>query len=360
MSNTQPQRMKYTYVTAWSVIGGINMPGDLATMELVTGDGSTCVLTKTPDEHLMKIDRGTAAANLLLSVIFRSAQSDSLDERLEVQLAKIREERKHKMGTFPVLIFTGTGDAEVTVKSNANRHDDFMITFDGVDKGPIRKRHQHEIHAIKGALGLETSSRVRYKQMTSGIYFTNEESLTVYSLTFNMSADMVVSSVLGADALARLTDRFSRLRLDREMQSVLRLYAEMNDQDREPLRVFLAGFFALEILIHKAFSTYEEEVLAQLHNGRQAFFSTKFVERLRETMSGKYRLADKFLLVSAALFPDMDAAAAEGEFVRFMMLKKQRDEISHGNEFSEDRLPVNELNDLLTKYISAHALTPRV
>jgi hypothetical protein len=356
MSESKQQRMKYTYVTAWSVIGGINLPTDLPTMEIVTEDGTTGILTKEPDGFLAQIDRGTAVGNLFLHTVFGPALTGSVDERLELQLNQIREGRKQQVGTFPVLIFSGTGDVEVSLDSSAHRYGDFMTVFDGLDKESIRKQHRLEIHAMKASLGLQASSRVQFKQVASGVYLTPEEGLTLYSLNISMRADLTVSSPLDTSAPAIISELFQNLRQDRDLQSVLRLYAEMNDQSREPLRVFLAGFFALEILIHKAFSRYEEEVLTQLQAGRQAFFSKKFVERLRETMSGKYRLADKFLLVSAALFHDMDEGTAEAEFQRFMLLKKQRDEISHGNEFSEDQLPVAQLHELLTKYIVAHAV----
>ena len=53
--------------------------------------------------------------------------------------------------------------------------------------------------------------------------------------------------------------------------------------------------------------------------------------------------------------PQQSTADAQADLDAFLAIKKQRDNIAHGGEFDEPRLPLAELNRLLMKYLAAHA-----
>ena len=70
-------------------------------------------------------------------------------------------------------------------------------------------------------------------------------------------------------------------------------------------------------------------------------------------MKDKYRLTDKFIAITAVLFPNIEDAEAEKYYKEFCKLKDLRDSIFHGEPFSEKDLPVQELAALLRKYVLA-------
>jgi hypothetical protein len=75
-------------------------------------------------------------------------------------------------------------------------------------------------------------------------------------------------------------------------------------------------------------------------------------------MKDKYRLTDKFVVVAAVLFPAIPDIELEGDYETFCRLKKLRDSISHGDEFSEKNLPIEDVAALLRKYVIAHIEPP--
>ncbi len=83
-----------------------------------------------------------------------------------------------------------------------------------------------------------------------------------------------------------------------------------------------------------------------------------FFQRIREVMKGKYTLTDKFIAVTAVLFPCDPDNTLEEDYKKFRRLKELRDSISHGEKFSERDLPVHELATLLRKYVLARLEMP--
>ncbi len=132
----------------------------------------------------------------------------------------------------------------------------------------------------------------------------------------------------------------------------------MADYETDRLKAFLSGWAAIEILIAKTFKTYEDAFLSPLANAEQQGLREKFLARVKSVMKDKYRLTDKFAAVGAVLFPYAPESESQKDFEKFIKLKKLRDSIFHGEEFSERDLPVYELAVLLRKYILAHVERP--
>ncbi|MFX9688434.1 hypothetical protein ABTO93_19760, partial [Acinetobacter baumannii] len=82
----------------------------------------------------------------------------------------------------PLLLFQGTGQLDVTIGQHAQRHADFILTFDAYDKTDIRSRYAHQHRAMQLALALEPKTRVRFEEATSGTFCTGADGSTVYSL----------------------------------------------------------------------------------------------------------------------------------------------------------------------------------
>jgi hypothetical protein len=76
--------------------------------------------------------------------------------------------------------------------------------------------------------------------------------------------------------------------------------------------------------------------------------------RLREVMSDKYRLADKFLIIASVLDPNGAADSAK----EFVNLKKFRDSLLHALDTpSLLLLPTGAVQNLVLKFMKLHLLT---
>lgn len=348
--------MRYTYIAAWTVVGGVSLPSDLPTVELFRSDQSCFVLTREPDVYLSTADRGFAIGSSMLHGFLGRTGEGNISDSLNTVIAKLRADRQKKVGNHAVLVYEASGDIDATIPEISKEHDDFMVTFDAVDKDSIKKRHHADIRAMKLALSLEGDTAPKFTTLVGDVYLTTESSKVVYSITFSMSAEVSTSSGLSEEKVLRISSRYLGLRKDRDLEQVQRLYAQMTDSRSDQLKAFLSGWAALEILITKTFRDYENRFLSPLTEAGQLSLRERFLQRLKSVMKDKYRLSDKFLIVASMLFPDPADTSVEDDFEKFSKLKGLRDSIFHGEEFEEKGIPVVELKTLLRKYILAHSI----
>lgn len=347
--------MTYTHLRAWRVVGGIGMPPNSDKITLASGEGWSYSLTNNIDAVYAISDRGMALGHLALQGIFGPAKVGTLEERLAAAIEEIQQARREKTGCYPLLLFMGNGCADVTIGKSAQQRDYYILTFDAYDKAAIRQEHIQQHRAMQLSLALESKTRIRFDEVSAGTYCTNAEGHTVYSLTFSGNAELTVSSPLAAEIPEAIARRFAILSKCSDLASSVRLYADMATYGREPFRVFISGWTALEILIQKTFKDYEERFFSTLAIPHQPEMAAKFLARMRQTMSNKHNLLDRFTLVSAVLLPSQETGEAEADLATFKRIKVQRDEIAHGAAFEESFLPVDELSGLLMKYLAAHA-----
>jgi hypothetical protein len=119
------------------------------------------------------------------------------------------------------------------------------------------------------------------------------------------------------------------------------------------LRAFLFGWTALEILVAKAFKAYEKEFFSSAGNGWQQTLREGFIGSVRKMLESRYRSTDRFSAVTAVLFSDLAEEEVRGRLRSFSRLKELRDAISHGQDFVESELPVEEVEKLLRLYLFA-------
>ena len=357
---TQPPTMTsmtYTHLHAWLVMGGIGIPTGVDKLSLASGDGWSYSLRKDIDAACFLSDRGAALGHLALQGIFAPAKVGTLDERLADELNEIRQARRIRTGSYPVLLFEATGPVDVTIDDSAQHRDDFVQTFDAFDKAAIRQRFVRQHRSIQLALAMESEGRVRFDEATTGTYCTNAEGLTVYSLSITGGTpELIVAAPLAPAAADRVTQRFSQLNKSADLESPIRLFADMAIYGREPFRVFNSGWSSLEILINKTFKESEERFFNTLQLPNQLEMAAMYLGSVRKRMEGKHSLLDRFTMVSSVLLPAQSAEAALADVAAFKEIKQLRDTIAHGSAFDEGRMPISQLSDLLMKYLAAHAI----
>jgi len=350
--------MNYIYKASWSVVGGINLAKDAQPIELCQSEQCRFVLTNNPDFLLVDLDRENALGRLMLKGIVGQRGTTEFSVALNAEIEEIKAKRAKKIGSQPVLVVEANGEIEAEITKPFREHEGFIVTFDSVNKQAVARTHKSEIEAMKLALALESESPSRFAALGDGVFLINEEGKTIYSISFTMSGEATVSTGLTAEGVERISSRYAILQRANDIESVERLFSQMADYGTDHLKAFLSGWAAIEILIAKAFKIYEDAFLSPLANAGQNSLREKFIGRIKGVMKDKYRLTDKFVAVAAVLFPSSPENEMQKDFEKFSKLKKLRDSIFHGEEFSEKDLPVHELAALLRKYILAHVETP--
>lgn len=350
--------MKYIYRASWSVVGGIKLGKDAETIVLFQSEQVRFFLTNNPDPLLLDIDRETALSRLMLKGFVGQRGIEEFPVALNAEIEEIKAERAKKVGSHPVLVVEASGDIEAEITRPFREHEGFIVTFDCVNKKTVARNHKLEIEAMKLAVALESDPTSWFALLGDGILLTNEEGKTIYSISFTMSGDATVSSSLTAKGIESICTRFNILHGSNDIESVERLFSQMVDYGSDRLKAFLAGWAAIEILIAKTFKTYEDAFLSPFANAEQQGLREKFLVRVKSVMKDKYRLTDKFAAVAAVLFPNTPENEVRKDLEKFNKLKKLRDSIFHGEEFSERNLPVHDLATMLRKYILAYVEVP--
>ncbi len=351
--------MRYSYKAAWSVVGGINLPKDEQLVEIYRTEHCRFVLTSNPNDLLAEIDRKSAVGRLMLWGSGPTAFSSELAAEIE----EIKAERTKKVGSNAVLVFEATGEIDVALKDPIVERADDLIAFEAVDTQAVVRVHRAEIEAMKLALALESKEPSRFVHLAGDIYLITDAGKPLYCFNFSMSGEGIISSNLSSEMAKRISARYTKVHKESNLKSVARLFSQMADYETDRLKIFLFGWFALEIVINKAFSNYEHAFLSPLVKAGQPTLRERFlgcIKEFKKDKNGDYYLTDKFRAVTVVLFPNSPDNQLEEDSEKFVRLKKLRNEISHGEEFSEKNLPIHDISALLRKYVLAYLTADKV
>jgi hypothetical protein len=273
---------------------------------------------------------------------------------IDSMIEEIRAERNKKNENHAVLVTEIRGEIDVVMDEPCRQLADVKLTFDAIDKQKLRQIHRPDIEAIKVAVGLEGTFSSKFSILSDGIYLTNLKEEIIYSISFSTGLpNLVTSSWLSSESAERIARRFELLRKAKDLENINRLISQLTENGIDNFKAFLAGWAAFEILVQKMFKIFEDEFLSPIISAGQATLRERFLKRLKLVMNEKYRLADKFLVVAAVLYPDASEQEAQDDLNLFLNLKNKRDIIYHGSELSEQELPLYSLEKLLQKYLFA-------
>ena len=138
-----------------------------------------------------------------------------------------------------------------------------------------------------------------------------------------------------------------------ELRSVAGLFAEaLTPGNNGYLHSFIAAWTGLEIFIAKQFKELQGNVQITV-KGEPAH--KEFSERMRDIMQGKYRLLDKFSVLSHYYCK----ADSDADIEIFKRLKRTRDKFFHSMEGEINSLPLDDTRRLLEKYLKLHLYDSR-
>lgn len=343
--------MDYTYTVVYRFegIAATNLEKDMIVYE-DDSLGLAVTLTNDVNPHCLNLDRGLACASLLLRGMFGEGKAEELPIAVEAEVTKIQEERISKKGSGAYAVIIIKGQSELDIKDNFHRETkQFRICFDAVDKDSLRKTHEETIHSIISALSISTSPEYHAKKITSGIHFIDSSDKPLYSFTMQGGRPRLIRAKQ-IDTEKEEISKVIRLSCgNTPFKTPFRLLTQSLETTQDELRAFIAAWTALEILTNKIFSTYEEKFIAGIADDHDSHGINQFLFRIKDVMKDKYRLTDKFTLIASFLSDDIS-----GDIELFKSMKKIRDNISHGKEFDEETLPVENARKMVAEYLKSH------
>lgn len=343
----------YTIIYQFEGISDNNFVGD----RIVYQDaelGITVLLTNDINRHCLNIDKGLACASLLLRGMFGDEKLQELPIAIDAEVKKIQEERgaKKKSGAYAVIIIKG--NAELNINEKFHREtDQFRICFDAIDKDSLREQHKEKIHSIVSSLSMCTSPEYHAERTSSGIYFIDDSNKPLYSFTMQAGrARTTLARPVDVEKQDEITKFIGLSNSNQQLKTPFRLFTQSLATTQDNLRSFISAWSALEIFTNKVFSIYEEQFIANIADDHNSLGVNQFLTRIKSVMKDKYRLTDKFTLIASFLSNEI-----EEDIELFKCMKKLRDDISHGKEFNEETLPVEDARKLTAKYLRSHMLS---
>ncbi len=344
--------MQYKYVAVHKLIG-ITPPagGEEQVLVEYPAINAKSFITYDVESHLLELDKASVIGFLMLKGLFGPATKGTFEERLAHELEELKEKRKKDVGQDVFVIFEAEGEVESFEPRSERENPDFIIAIDGAPKQPIRSKYQAPINGLLASFALGSDQICGVKKVTDGVIFFNEDGKPVYSYTFDMTGKAIVSTGLKEDSITFVINNAKALGKHQQLVDSARLLSRSLDEGSDDLQSFLSVWAGLEIFVSKNFKEFEEVSFKKLSGGNAPPAPTKFLQRIKDVMKDKYRLADKFSVVSFELSPD----TSEGDIKRFEEIKDVRDKLMHGHDIAVSSLPTEDARKLLRKYLKLHA-----
>ena len=310
------------------------------------------ILVQEPDPYLHAIDCGLALANLMLGRVFGDTSKTPTEASIEKGIEAIQSSSREKQRHAAVLVIEISGEVQADLTQPHQELAGYVVGFDLYDQTHVRNQDAPVIASLVTSITLALGRPEPIDRLREGIYLLDDSGKIHYSYSLVGRASARVASPF-KDEMADRTEQIADRLIDRpELHRVVRLMLEAFEKEADPLRSFLSAWSALEIFINKVFTGYEEQFKADLllegHSAALEFY----LDRVSEVMKSRYRILDRFNIVSHFLAEDTALQDRE----EFKALKDRRDLLLHGQEVSEKDLDSHKLMDLLSRYLQAHLI----
>jgi hypothetical protein len=346
----------YTLVYKLHGVNQLASVGESAELLALDSPTLTATITANAEAYFLHIDKSTALATQLLKGIPSSGEEGTLQERLarEIDDVKLQRAKQTEKGIF--LVFAGKAEIPAPDFKLRRDTDEFAISMDAIAKPEIRESFSPSVQAVLTALSLSLTSNADHSIEKIGdvIYLIDSDTgKPIYDFSFRLFPGRAsIASPLTSATMAEAAALVRALLPQSTLSRPASLLIASLDQVTSELQSFLAAWSALEIFVNGTFkSVYERRWFAIMENGSPEA-AKPFFERLKDVMSDKYRLADKFLIISSVLDPD----SASEDDKKFRRLNKLRNDLVHALDTPDAPLPTEAIRNLLLKYMKRHLL----
>lgn len=326
---------------------GLSLRGELTSQVLPTAasDRLEATLSTDIDSLVLDLDRHQALGRRILTGLLPSSSTETIEESLAI----VRKDRA-KYGKGPFLVVKAYGEYEWTPSTVTAAVEGVTVDLDGPVRGELFKVISPAVQRLMCSLFLATPNMGRTDLVAGAGFFLPPEGPVIYPYQVDMKATMHLGSPITPEAEESLRQIAASLSQEDALGRVVTLIADSLDNDRDPLRAFLSGWWALEILVNKLFPSYEAAFATLLSTSHNAPGHQHYLRRVREVMKDRVRLNDKFAVLTAALLPE----TAEAASLQFKELKKRRDTLLHGGSNVAAPLPHKDPALLAKQLFTAH------
>lgn len=344
--------MKYRYVVAFQLVGVGKPNADVegAAIELHAAEARAW-LTGDLDTLPSEVDEAAAIGGLLLTMGFCGQGTEGTrEERLAQEIKALRYRRQQETGGTAFLVVQAEGDIPEFNPQSQREVAGCVLAIDDAPKNEVRSRHESAIQGLLAAIAVGSEYLYGIKKVVDSVTFVREDGKPLYCYTVTGSASGYAQRPLPKVVLATVPRDAKILSRHQELVDAARLLTRSFAESRDPLLAFLSAWCGLEIFVNKNFKSYESGLLAKLSSGSPSPMPQRVIERIRSVMSDKYRLSDKFSVISGELAD----ASTEADQITFDSIKLVRDKLLHGESISLTNLPTAEAQRLLRKYLLLH------
>ena len=290
--------------------------------------------------------RADALPNLVLSGVFGQAQEPLTAELLDARVAEKQEALVSSIGRACYLtVLTQAEDKDPLPEQNGKVGPYIVAVLNARPPADWQAKHQQNIDTAIASLALTHRNFDRAEKIIEATYRIAESGESAYYCSFSGVGRARVISQISPDFSREFATTAAKIASNQDFASVFRLVSSSYIQSADRLAAFLAAWSALEIFTHKAFPRQERELFSPLETSH-----SKFVTQVRTVMKDKYRLADKFSLITSTL----SAETSEKDLALFKSLKLTRDQALHGGVVSTDSLPLESTQQLLERYLNIY------
>lgn len=348
--------MRYTH-TSLTPVRGLS-PSSPPQDEEIYADlsaGIRALLTSEPDRHCTLLDQSRCLAEMILTPLVGQQQPGTVFERLEKQVAARWQRRAEKFKAGVFLHFEASGSIDPIAPHTQRDCGEFLIGLDGLPLDEIRARHEGLIRKLLAAVSLGIPSVRGFQEPDSATVFFDDRGKPLFGFNFHFeAARFLVSRRLSNEDLALTRKLAVRLAPDAGVERVVRLLNDSLVYDQDPLRRFLSAWMSLEVFVNTNFAGYEARFWSALSEGLVPPLRERYLKRIQAVMGDKYRLTDKFVVISA----ELDPSEADADITTFERAKRLRDGFSHGDIIDEADLPLDDVQDLIRRLLRLHITRP--
>jgi hypothetical protein len=217
----------------------------------------------------------------------------TFDERLQKAIVDARQHRRNQHGTGPYLVVEWHGEGDEPFSQQRAETSDFTVVLcDGWTKPPGIPDAQ--TRSLLAAISLLAPKLLAIKQADEGFIYYQSSGKPLYCYSPRTSGTAFTSLAVEVNTFTTAEAWFTRFLADDDVERVVRLLVASYEAEGDTLRAFLNSWNALEILVSKLFSRYEQGFLGHLVAADSPRARHQYVQRIRDVMKDKYRLTDMF------------------------------------------------------------------
>ena len=279
-------------------------------------------------------------------------QASGGEEAYQNRRRDLIEEGRKKSGKGAFLLFEGGLDIPETNLRFVRSFSDVAFGLDVFDKQIVTAKLEPIVRSVLTATLATLADAHEPRASLVGRYIIGEYGpLTLHNVQITaLAPEVYVSPTMSAEIAAQLPTFVEVMLKEPFLEKVGRLFAA-SLAERDHLRRYLTGWTALEAFVggsfkHRYSAYWNKLKMDGLHTEARPLFPDWV-----KVEEGKYSLADKFAIIAWIL----NGKNAQADLELFRASKKDRDDIAHGDEVNEASLPVNDVRNLLQRYLNLHA-----